>query len=111
MLNAEEKLADYYEKLMHIAKNSSKTDEDSILLAGAMMAASRVLFYEHLNAKDALKLFTKDLNNIRQYYILSGGLSQIINKLIDYIKKNGGIIKNNPSKIFMFEADEVKQIR
>lgn len=49
----------------------------------------------HLNAKDALKLFTKDLNNIRQYYILSGGLSQIINKLIDYIKKNGGIIKNN----------------
>ena len=24
---------------------------------------------------------------------------------------DGGIIKNNPSKIFMFEADEVKQIR
>ena len=24
---------------------------------------------------------------------------------------DGGIIKNNPSKIFMFEADEIKQIR
>jgi hypothetical protein len=57
MLNAEQKLADYYEKLMHIAKNSSKTEEDSILLAGAMMAASRVLFYEQLNAKDAKNLF------------------------------------------------------
>ena len=57
MLNAEEKLADYYEKLMHIAKNSSKTEEDSILLAGAMMAVSRVLMYEHLSSKDAQKLF------------------------------------------------------
>ena len=43
MLNAEEKLADFYDQLMHIAKNSSKSEEDSILLAGAMMAVSRVL--------------------------------------------------------------------
>lgn len=49
----------------------------------------------HLNAKDALKLFKKDLNNKRQYYILNGGLSQIINKLVNYIKNNGGIIKKN----------------
>ena len=57
MANAEEKLADYFDKLMYIAKNSSKSSEDSILLAGAMMAASRVLFYEHLNAKEAQNLF------------------------------------------------------
>ena len=57
MVNAEEKLADFYDQLMHIAKNSSKSEEDSILLAGAMMAASRVLFYEHLNAKEAQNLF------------------------------------------------------
>ena len=57
MVNAEEKLADFYDKLMHIAKNSSNSEEDSILLAGAMMAVSRVLMYEHLNAQDAQKLF------------------------------------------------------
>ena len=57
MINAELKLAEYFDKLMHFAKNDSKTPEDSILLAGAMMAASRVLFYEHLNAKDAKNLF------------------------------------------------------
>ena len=44
MINAEQKLAEYFDKLMHIAKNSSKSSEDSILLAGAMMAVSRVLF-------------------------------------------------------------------
>jgi len=57
MLHAEQKLAEYFDKLMHFAKNDSNTGEDSILLAGAMMAASRVLFYEHLNAQEAQKLF------------------------------------------------------
>ena len=56
MINAELKLTEYFDKLMHFAKNDSNTGEDSILLAGAMMAASRVLFYEHLNAKEAQKL-------------------------------------------------------
>jgi len=53
MVDAQEKLADYFDKLMHIAKNSSKSSEDSILLAGAMMAVSRVLFYDHLSEKEA----------------------------------------------------------
>ena len=57
MIEAEQKLAEYFEKLMHFAKNDSKTPEDSILLAGAMMAASRVIFYEQLDAKEAQKLF------------------------------------------------------
>ena len=57
MINAELKLAEYFDKLMHFAKNDSKTSEDSILLAGAMMAASRVIFYEQLDAKEAQKLF------------------------------------------------------
>ena len=57
MINAELKLAEYFDKLMHFAKNDSNTGEDSILLAGAMMAESRVIFYEHLDAKEAQKLF------------------------------------------------------
>ena len=57
MINAELKLAEYFDKLMHFEKNDSKTPEDSILLAGALMAASRVIFYEQLDAKEAQKLF------------------------------------------------------
>ncbi len=53
MGNAEEKLADYFDKLMIIAKNSSKNSQDSILLAGAMMAVSRVLIYDHLSLEEA----------------------------------------------------------
>ena len=56
MGNAEEKLANFYEKLVIIAKRTGKTPEDSVLLAGAMMAAARVLFYDHLSAKEAKNL-------------------------------------------------------
>ena len=51
---------------MYIAKNSSKSSEDSILLAGAMMAVSRVLFYDHLSEKEAKNLSgeTPILNSI-----------------------------------------------
>ena len=56
MIDAQEKLADYFDKLMLLAKNSSKSSEDSILLAGAMMAVSRVLFYDHLSEKEAQNL-------------------------------------------------------
>ena len=56
MIDAQEKLAEYFDKLMYIAKNSSKSSEDSVLLAGAMMAAARVLFYDHLTAKEAQSL-------------------------------------------------------
>ena len=57
MINAEQKLAEYFDKLMHFAKSDRKSEEDSILLAGAMMAVSRVLMYEHLSSNDARKLF------------------------------------------------------
>ena len=56
MIDAQEKLAEYFDKLMHNAKNSSKSSEDSLLLAGAMMAVSRVLFYDHLSEKEAQTL-------------------------------------------------------
>jgi len=59
MVDAQEKLAEYFDKLMYIAKNSSKSSEDSVLLAGAMMAAARVLFYDHLSAKEAKNLLDR----------------------------------------------------
>ena len=56
MENASDKLAKYFDSLMTIANNHSNSSEDSVLLAGAMMAAARVLFYDHLTAKEAQSL-------------------------------------------------------
>ncbi len=56
MIEAELKLAKYFDSLMEYAENSSQSEQDSILLAGAMMAVSRVLFYDHLSEKEAKNL-------------------------------------------------------
>ena len=56
MESASDKLAKYFDSLMTIANNHSNSSEDSVLLAGAMMAAARVLFYDHLSAKEAKNL-------------------------------------------------------
>ena len=36
-----------------MAEKTSKSDQDSILLAGAMMAVARLLYFNSLNAPDA----------------------------------------------------------
>ena len=65
METAEQKLAGYFEKLMMISKNTGKTPEDSLLLAGAMMAVAKVIYYDHLKPSEA-----KDLENHNGYDIL-----------------------------------------
>jgi hypothetical protein len=50
---------------MLIAKNTSKNPEDSILLAGAMMACAKMVYYEHLSPKEA-----KHLENHNGYDLL-----------------------------------------
>ena len=65
METAEQKLADYFEKLMMISKNTGKTPEDSLLLAGAMMAVAKVIYYDHLKPSEA-----KDLEKHNGYDIL-----------------------------------------
>jgi|TARA_X000001388_G_scaffold1845_2_gene1658 hypothetical protein len=62
---AEQKLANFFDKLMILSKNSGKTSEDSILLAGAMMACAKMLYYEHLSPQEA-----KDLETHNTYDIL-----------------------------------------
>ena len=64
-MHAEEKLADYFDKLMLIAKNTSQNSEDSILLAGAMMAVAKVIYYDNLKPSEA-----KDLENHNGYDLL-----------------------------------------
>ena len=47
MTQAEQKLQSYFEQLMTIVENTSKSEEDSILLAGAMMSVARVVYYNN----------------------------------------------------------------
>jgi|TARA_X000001382_G_scaffold121954_1_gene104573 hypothetical protein len=53
MTEAEAKLQSYFEQLMVFVENTSKSSEDSILLAGAMMSVSRILYYDNLNKEQA----------------------------------------------------------
>ncbi len=53
MTNAEAKLAQYFETLMLLVEKSSKSEEDSILLAGAMMSVARILYFDNLSKEEA----------------------------------------------------------
>ena len=50
---AEQKLQDYFDKLLLLVEKTSKSEEDSILLAGAMMSVARILYFDNLVKKDA----------------------------------------------------------
>ena len=53
VLSAEQKLQTFFEELLVWAEKSSKSHEDSILLAGAMMGVSRILYFENLSKEEA----------------------------------------------------------
>ena len=46
-------LQKYFEKLLIMAEKTSKTSEDSILLAGAMMGVARILYFDNLSNAEA----------------------------------------------------------
>ena len=47
--NAETRLAEFFSMLMDFQNTSSKSAEDSILLAGAMMSVARILYFDNLS--------------------------------------------------------------
>jgi hypothetical protein len=53
VLSAEQKLQTFFEELLIWSERSSKSHEDSILLAGAMMGVARILYFEHLSKEEA----------------------------------------------------------
>ena len=57
---AEQKLQSYFEQLMTIVENTSKSEEDSILLAGAMMSVARVVYYNNLNPQEAQNIMEQN---------------------------------------------------
>ena len=56
MTPAEDKLGYYFEQLMIMVEKTSKSDEDSILLAGAMMSVARVLYFNNLGPDEGLHI-------------------------------------------------------
>ena len=67
MQDPTEKLEDYYNGLMAIVEKSAKTEEENILLAGAMMAVAKILYYNNLpqkQADDILEHNSRDLINL-----------------------------------------------
>ena len=51
--DAEHKLHSFYTQILEYVENTSKSEEDSILLAGAFMSVARVLYFNNLNPDQA----------------------------------------------------------
>ena len=58
------------------------------------------------NAYDAIKSFEKEITTDSEYYIMKGGFSQLINKMVSHIKKKHSIYTNK-NCIDIFYNDNV----
>ncbi len=56
IVSTEQKLQDFFEKIMVLVENTSKSEEDSILLAGAMMSVARILYFDNLSEQEATQI-------------------------------------------------------
>ena len=54
------KLHTFYKQILDYVEKTSKSEQDSILLEGAMMAASRFLYYKNLNEDQAGELLEQN---------------------------------------------------
>ena len=54
------KLHTFYKEILNYVEKTSKSEQDSILLAGAMMAASRFLYYKNLYEDQASELLEQN---------------------------------------------------
>ena len=53
---AEKKLQDYFDQILFLVEKTSKSEEDSILLAGAMMSVARILYFDNLSKEEVIAL-------------------------------------------------------
>ena len=54
--NLDLKLEEFFISLMEMVEKSSKTSEDSVLLAGAMMGVAKMIYFNHLSKQEAQDL-------------------------------------------------------
>ena len=59
--NADLKLEEFFISLMEMVEKSSKTSEDSVLLAGAMMSMAKVLYFQELGPREGQELLDKGI--------------------------------------------------
>jgi hypothetical protein len=59
--NADLKLEEFFISLMEMVEKSSKTPEDSILLAGAMMSMAKVLYFQELGQREGQEILDKGI--------------------------------------------------
>tara|TARA_R100000935_G_C2839161_1_gene170037 strand:- start:442 stop:663 length:222 start_codon:yes stop_codon:yes gene_type:complete len=56
MSPSELKISQYFETLVILVEKTSKSKEDSILLAGAMMSMVQVLYFDNLGQQEGQKI-------------------------------------------------------
>jgi len=67
MTPTERKLQDYFGKILILVEKTSKSSEDSILLAGTMMSVARILYFDNLSKEEAAVVMehnTRDFINL-----------------------------------------------
>ena len=55
------KLEEFFISLMQMVEKSSKTSEDSVLLACAMMSMAKVLYFQELGPKEGQEILDKGI--------------------------------------------------
>tara|TARA_R110000751_G_scaffold294889_3_gene402994 strand:+ start:472 stop:705 length:234 start_codon:yes stop_codon:yes gene_type:complete len=60
---AETKLSEFFTMLLELQNSTSKSNEDSILLAGAMMGVAQMILYENLVPVEADNLMHRNTSN------------------------------------------------
>ena len=60
----EARIQEYFTGLMSIVDQSTKSETDQLLMAGAMMAVAKTLYYENLTEKDVNHMMNVNLRDL-----------------------------------------------
>ena len=61
---ADKKLREFFNVLMNLVENSGKSQEDCILLAGAMISVAKLLYYDNFTNAQANDLMEANLGDL-----------------------------------------------
>ena len=61
LTQADRKLQQYFNGMLEMAEKTSKSSEDSILLAGAMMSVARVMYYDTLGPQQGQQIMDNNV--------------------------------------------------
>ena len=64
METAEARIQEYFTGLMSIVDQSTKSETDQLLMAGAMMAVAKTLYYENLAERDVNQMMDANLRDL-----------------------------------------------